>query len=60
MAAGLGASFVPGGHHAQLDLAGQRLFAQLVPALVELALVLGDPLLRHVVRRVGGARARSR
>ena len=44
------------GNDAQLDLAGQRLLAQLVPALVELALVLGDPLLRHVVRRVRGAR----
>ena len=30
-------------HHAQLDLAGKRLLPQLVPPLVELALVLGDP-----------------
>ena len=56
MASGLLASLVPGRHHAQRDLTRQRLLAQLVPALVELALVLGDPLLGHVVRRVGGAR----
>ena len=40
---------------AQLLLPGEGLLAQLVPALVELALVLVGPLLRHVVRRVGGA-----
>ena len=40
---------------AQLLLAREGLFAQLVPALVELALVLVRPFLRHVVRRVGGA-----
>ena len=45
-----------GRHHAELDLAGESLLAQLVPALVELALVLGDPLLRHVMRRVRRAR----
>jgi hypothetical protein len=39
-----------------LDLACQRFLADLVPALVELALPAGDPLLRHVVRRVRGAR----
>ena len=39
-----------------LDLADQRFVANLVPALIELALVLGDPLLRHMVRRVRGAR----
>ena len=44
-----------GRHDAQLDLARQRFLAHLVPALVELALPLRDPLLGHVVRRVGGA-----
>lgn len=34
---------------------GERLFAQLVPAPVELALVPVDPFLRHVMRRKGGA-----
>ena len=38
--------------HAQLLLTGEDLFTQLVPALVELALVLVGPLLRHVVWRV--------
>ena len=56
IAAGLGASLVSGGDDAELLLPGQRLLAELVPALVELALVLGDPLLRHVVRSVRGAR----
>ena len=37
-------------------LPGDRLFAQFVPALVELALVLVGPLLGHVVWRVGGPR----
>ena len=46
----------PRRHHAQLDLAREGLFPQLVPPLVELPLVLGDPLLRHLVRRVGRAR----
>ena len=41
---------------AQLLLPRKGLFAQLVPALVELALVLVRPLLRDVVRRVGRAR----
>ena len=45
-----------GGDDAQLLLPRKNLFAQLVPALIELALVLVDPLLRHVVRRVAGAR----
>ena len=53
---GLGGELRARGHDAELDLAGQRLLAELVPALVELALVLGDPLLRRVVRRVRGAR----
>ena len=51
---GLGGELGAGGHDAELDLPGQRLFAELVPALVELALVLGDPLLRRVVRGVRG------
>ena len=41
--------------YAQSLLAGQGLFAEFVPSLVELALVLGDPFLRHMVRRMGGA-----
>ncbi len=52
---GLGGELGAGRNDAELDLAGQRLLAQLVPALVELALVLGDPFLRHVMRRVRGA-----
>ena len=44
-----------GGDDAQLLLACERLLTQLVPALIELALVLLDPVLRHVVRRVAGA-----
>ena len=44
------------GHHAQRDLPRQRFFAQLVPAAVEAALVLGDPFLGHMMRRMGGAR----
>ena len=43
------------GDHAELLLTREDLFAQLVPALIELALVLVGPLLRHVVRRVAGA-----
>jgi hypothetical protein len=39
--------------HAHLLLARERLLAQDVPALIELALVLVDPLRRHVVRSVG-------
>ena len=41
--------------HAQLLLPGKGLFAQLVPTGVELALVLLDPLLRHLMGSVGGA-----
>ena len=41
---------------AELLLPLERLLADLVPALVELALVLVDPLLRHVVRRMRRAR----
>ena len=41
---------------AQLLLPRKRLFPQLVPALVELALELRDPFLGRVVRRVGEAR----
>ena len=40
---------------AQLLLPGEGLLAVLVPAAVELALELRDPLLRHVMRRVRGA-----
>ena len=69
----LGGHVVPGGNlgvplgqlgirrdDAQRLLACEGLFAQLVPALAELALVLVGPLLGHMVRRVGGARRRSR
>ncbi len=45
-----------GRDHAELLLTGERLLAQRVPAIGELALVLGRPLLRHVMRGVGGAR----
>ena len=45
-----------GRDHAQLLLPGEGLFPQLVPALVELALVLRRPLRRHVVRGVGRPR----
>ena len=38
--------------HAQLLLTGEDLFTQRVPALIELALGLVGPLLRHVVWRV--------
>ena len=50
--------FVAGGelgvgrNDAELLLARERLLAHPVPTLVELALVLVGPLLRHVVRRV--------
>ena len=45
-----------GRDHAQLLLAGERLLAQRVPALVEAALVLRRPLRRNVVRRMRGTR----
>ncbi len=44
-----------GRNNAEFDLTGERLFAHLVPALIELALVLFDPFLGHVMRRVRGA-----
>ena len=44
-----------GGDDAQLLLAGEDLFAQLVPALVELALVFVRPFLGHGVRCVRAA-----
>ena len=43
----------------ELLLPGEDLLAQLVPALIELALVLVDPFLRHVVRGVAWRPARS-
>ena len=46
-----------GRDRAELDLPGQRLLAQLLPALVELALVFVNPLPRHMMRVV---RARCR
>ena len=39
ISAGRAVSFVPGRHDAELDLPRERLLAQLVPALIELALV---------------------
>src|SRR5208283_1519668 len=42
--------------NAQFLLACEGLFAQLVPALIELALVLVRPFLRDVMRSVGRAR----
>ena len=52
MSAGLAASLAFCGDDAQLLLPREGLLAVLVPAAVELALELRDPLLRHVVRRV--------
>jgi hypothetical protein len=43
------------GHHTEFLLPGQDLLARHVPAGVELALVLVRPLLRDVMRGVGGA-----
>ena len=40
--------------HAELELAAEAVVAVLVPTLVELPLELVDPLLRNVVRGVGG------
>jgi hypothetical protein len=45
-----------GGDDAELLLARERLLAQLVPALIELPLVLLAPLRRDVVRRMARAR----
>ncbi len=42
-------------NHAELQLSSVGFFAQLVPSLIELALVLVGPLLRHVMRRMGRA-----
>ena len=53
---GPGGQLGVGRDHAELLLAGERLLAQRVPALVELALVLRRPLRRHVVRRVRRSR----
>ena len=52
MSFGLSPSCVFGRDHAQLLLALERFVADRVPALVELALVLVGPFLRHVVRRM--------
>ena len=43
--------------HAELLLAGEDALALAVPSVVELTLVLLDPLPRHMVRRVGRARS---
>src|SRR4029077_20085331 len=43
-------------NYTQLLLSGNRLFAQLVPALIKLPFVLIRPFLWDMVRRVGGAR----
>ena len=64
-----GVERVPGGHvgwargqdrilrdHAELLLPRESLLAQLVPALVELALELRDPFLRHMMRGMRRAR----
>ena len=50
-----GGELAIGGNDAELLLPREGLFAQLVPAVVELALVLVGPFLGHVMRRVGGA-----
>ena len=57
---GLGRELRALGDDAELDLPRQDLLAQLVPALVELALPAGDPFLGHMVRRVDWRPARSR
>ncbi len=49
---GLGREHRVGRHDAQRLLARERLLANLVPALVELASVFLDPFLRHMVRRM--------
>ncbi len=49
-----------GGDDSQFDLSSQRLFSQLVSALIELPFVLGDPLLRHMMWRVSGSRCKVR
>ncbi len=51
-----GGELAVGGDHAQRLLPGEGFLAQLVPSLVELALVLVGPVLGDVVRGVGGAR----
>ena len=51
-----GVSFVSGGNPAEFLLPLEDALAVLVPAVVELALVLVGPLLEDVVRAVGGAR----
>ena len=52
---GFGCQLGARGNDAELDLARERLFAHLVPAAVELALVFRDPFLGHMMRRVRGA-----
>jgi hypothetical protein len=52
---GLGCKHRVLGHDAALDLTRQNLLAQAVPALVEFPLPARDPILRHMVRGVGGA-----
>ena len=47
--------FAVGGDDARFLLAGEGLFAQFVPALVEFSFVLVRPVQRDVVRRVGSA-----
>ena len=54
---GLGCEFGAGGNDAELDLASERLFAEFVPALIELAFVFGDPLFGHVVRSMRCSRS---
>ena len=55
-ASGLGRKLRTSRDNAQLDLAGERLLPQLVPALVELTLESGNPFLWHLVRCVRRAR----
>ena len=54
--AGTGGEFRVRRDHAELFLPGESLLTKPVPALIEPALVPVRPLLRHVVRRVRGAR----
>ena len=57
MASSRGVSLVPFGNDAHLQLLRVGQFALLVPAVVELALVLVAPFLRRLVRGVNAGRA---
>ena len=52
---GLGRKHSALGNESRRKLAGEDLFAHVIPALIELALPARAPLLRNVMRRMGGA-----